>query len=67
VSEVAPAWALCSDCRIVGAKTCLDVTPCWAPMRTEDLPAEPPGVTHVCDCTEPRCTHPRGDQLTLPV
>ena len=40
----APRWALCSDCRIVGARTCLDVSPCWAPMRTEDLPADDPNA-----------------------
>lgn len=51
--EVAPRWALCSDCRFENLPTCSDEPTCWHPMTIADLepdkPMKPWMVQHFTD------------------
>ena len=38
----APRWALCSDCRFEGLRTCPEMPTCWHPTATADLPEHEP-------------------------
>lgn len=40
----APAWALCSDCRMDGEPTCPAVPTCWAPLTLRSLPLDDPSA-----------------------